>query len=248
MKGSYELKKKAKTVKNGCARNFLLFTVYCSLFTILIGCSGLKDAREIKNAPMPPKYVEEKQRETYLSEGSLWMDRASFFEDKKARRVNDLLTILITERSTASKKATTNTGRDSSADYSVENALNMKVDNFPVFNDLSKGVKGSGKSDFKGKGDTTREGKLSATITAKVIEVLPNSNLVIESRKEVVVNNEKEIIVLRGIVRPDDISPNNTVLSQYVADAQIYLVGDGVLDDKQSQGWLVRFLDKVWPF
>jgi len=81
-----------------------------------------------------------------------------------------------------------------------------------------------------------------------VVEVLPNSNLVLESRKEVVVNNEKEILVLRGIVRPDDIAPNNTISSQYVADAQIYLVGDGVLDDKQSQGWLVRFLDKVWPF
>jgi flagellar L-ring protein precursor FlgH len=72
--------------------------------------------------------------------------------------------------------------------------------------------------------------------------------MVVESRKEVVVNNEKQIVVLRGIVRPDDISTSNTIISTYIADAQIYLVGDGVLADKQSQGWLVRALDSVWPF
>ena len=107
---------------------------------------------------------------------------------------------------------------------------------------------GSSKSKFAGKGDTSRKGNITATITAKVIEVLPNSNMVVESRKEVVVNNEKQIVVLRGIVRPDDISTSNTIASTFVADAQIYLVGDGVLADKQSQGWLVRALDSVWPF
>lgn len=108
--------------------------------------------------------------------------------------------------------------------------------------------KGSAASTFKGAGDTARQGTLQGTITAKIIEVLPNSNMVLESRKEIVANNEKEILVLRGIVRPDDILPNNTISSRLVADAQIYLVGDGVLDDKQSQGWLVRIMDKVWPF
>ena len=235
-------------IQNSKLLDFIVFAFCILHFAFIVGCSGLKDAREIKEAPMPPKYVDTKERETYASEGSLWMSRASLYEDRKARRVNDLLTILITEKSTASKKATTNASKDSSGDYTLANALGMHVDNFPMLNDLNKGFKGSGTSDFKGKGDTTREGKLTATITAKVIEVLPNYNMVIESRKEVVVNNEKEIIVLRGIVRPDDVTPNNTVLSQNVADAQIYLVGDGVLDDKQSQGWLVRFLDKVWPF
>ncbi len=240
-------------------RTILLFTVHCSLFTVLIGCSGLKDARDIKNAPMPPRYVETKEKEASSSEGSLWKDSASLFEDRRAKRVNDLVTILINEKSTASKKATTNASRDSSADYGLDNFFGMNtdfgVDKLPMLGGFYKGanvfspsVEGKGKSDFKGKGDTTREGKLTGTVTAKVVEVLPNSNLVLESRKEVVVNNEKEILVLKGIVRPDDISPNNTVLSQYIADAQIYFVGDGVLDDKQSQGWLVRFLDKVWPF
>ncbi|MEW6116869.1 MAG: flagellar basal body L-ring protein FlgH [Nitrospirota bacterium] len=233
----------------------------CFLATMIGGCAqGLRDAREIKNAPMPPAYVETRERAVYSSEGSLWKDAASLYEDRKAKRVNDLVTILITERSAASKKATTNASRDSKDnDYNITNLFGANLDfnlhNAFALKDFYKGantftprVQGSGSSDFQGKGDTTREGRLTATITAKVVEVLPNANLVLESRKEVVVNNEKEIVVLRGIIRPDDISSNNTVLSQNIADAQIYLVGDGVLDDKQSQGWLVRFLDQVWPF
>ena len=107
---------------------------------------------------------------------------------------------------------------------------------------------GTATSSFAGSGDTSRTGTLTASISAKVIEVLPNSNMIIESRKEVIVNHEKEILVIRGIIRPEDISTGNTIASAFVADAQIYLVGDGVLDDKQYQGWLVRFLDKIWPF
>ena len=228
--------------------NFVIFAFCILHFAFIVGCSGLKDAREIKNAPMPPKYVETKEKETYASEGSLWMGKASLYEDRRARRVNDLVTILILEQTNASKKATTDANRTSSGNYTVSNALGMPTDNFPIFNDLNKGVAGNGTNAFKGTADTSRQGTLTATIAAKVVEVLPNNNLVIESRKEVVVNNDKEIVVLRGIVRPDDITPNNTVASQNVADAQIYLVGDGVLDDKQSQGWLVRLMDKVWPF
>jgi flagellar L-ring protein precursor FlgH len=241
-----------------CGWAYDTFVIRCGLpiivaviCIVLTGCSTLRDAREIKEAPMPPKYVEKKVPGSAPAEGSLWVHRASLFEDSKARRVNDLVTILISEKSTASKKATTKADRDSSAEYGINDLLGLKfgaglqsLNNIYIPNTIS----GNGKSEFDGKGDTAREGKLGATITAKVIDVLPNSNLVIESRKEVVVNNEKEILVLRGIVRPEDISPKNTVRSDYIADAQIYLVGDGVLDDKQAQGWLVRIADKVWPF
>jgi flagellar L-ring protein precursor FlgH len=228
------------------------------LLFLLVSCSGLKDAREIKSAPMPQKYIATKEIEPVTPDGSLWRDSASFYEDRKAKRVNDLLTILITETTTATKTASTNAKGASSAKYGIDDLFGANTDfgiqNLPLIKKMYPGLKftpsasGSSTSSFAGKGDTARTGKLTATITAKVVEVLPNSNMVIESRKEVIVNNEKEIVVLRGIVRPDDISTNNTILSQYVGDAQIYLVGDGVLDDKQSQGWLVRILDKVWPF
>jgi len=238
--------------------NLLLFLVTVAF--LLSSCSELKEVRDIKNAGMPQKYYpEQPQNQVEASEGSLWRNKASLFEDKKARRVNDLVTIIINETTSAQKKASTSASRDSSTNYRLENFFGMNTDfniqNLPIINGFYKAgnvfspsVKGSAKSDFKGDGNTARTGTITGTITAKVVEVLPNGNLVIESRKEIFVNNEKEILVLRGIIRPDDISQNNTILSQYVADAQIFLVGDGTLGDKQSQGWLVRFLDKIWPF
>lgn len=234
--------------------------ILASLFIIfLTSCSELKEVREIKNAGMPPKYYPEPPQAQTTTEGSLWKNKASLFEDKKARRVNDLVTILINESTSAQKKASTTASRNSSTNYGVDTFFGMNTDfniqNLPLINGFYKAgnvfspsVKGSATSDFKGNGDTERAGSITGTITAKVVEVLPNGNLVIESRKEIIVNNEKEILVLRGIIRPDDISQNNTILSQYVADAQIYLVGEGTLGDKQSQGWLVRLLDKIWPF
>jgi len=224
----------------------------------LSACSELKEVRDIKNAGMPPKYYPEPPQQV-ASEGSLWRNGASLYEDNKARRVNDLVTIIINESTSAQKTASTNASRNSSTNYGLDTFLGMNTDfniqTWPLINGLYRGtnvfspnIKGSALSDFKGDADTERAGKITGTITAKVVEVLPNKNLVIESRKEVIVNNEKEILVLRGIIRPDDISQSNTVLSQYVADAQIYLVGEGTLGDKQSQGWLVRLLDKIWPF
>lgn len=236
-------------------------TIFILLFSIAVlsACSELKEVRDIKNAGMPPKYYPDTPEQSITTEGSLWRNKASLYEDKKARRVNDLVTILINETTSAQKKASTTTSRNSSTNYGLDTFFGMNTDfnihNLPIINGFYKAgnifspsVSGSARSDFKGDGNTARTGTIAGTITAKVVEVLPNGNLVIESRKEIFVNNEKEILVLRGIIRPDDISQNNTILSQYVADAQIFLVGDGTLGDKQSQGWLVRFLDKIWPF
>lgn len=209
--------------------------------------------------PPPPKYVYQDVRPTELTANSLWRDGASLFEDNKARRVNDLVTIRVIENISGSNKADTNASRDSSADYSLSDFFGMNTDfgiqNLPLLKGFYKGanvfspkVKGQSKSDFQGEGDTTREGRLVGTITAKVVEVMPNGNLVVESRKDITINKEKQILIFRGIIRPEDIAPDNTIVSSRVADADIYLVGDGVIHEKQSPGWLVRFLDRVWPF
>jgi len=213
-----------------------------------------------KLPPPPPKYVESYEHdEMGRSMNSLWNDGPSLFEDRKAHRVNDLVTIYVVESLSGSGSANTETSRDSSATFELAKFLGMNKDfnlhNVFLLKDMYKGsnvfepsVEGTGESEFKGEGETAREGELTATITAKVVEVLPNGNLVLEARKELTINNETQILVLRGIVRPDDISADNTVQSTRIADAQVYYVGDGVLQDKQSPGWLVRILDKIWPF
>jgi flagellar L-ring protein precursor FlgH len=217
-----------------------------------------------KLPPPPPKYVHHGgESGSGASANSLWTDGAGLFEDLKARRVNDLLTILIVESLSGSGKADTETSRDSSADLELAEFLGMPTDfgvqdrslmhhlynignsNAAEFNPV---IRGSAKSDFKGEGDTNREGELNATITAKVVEVMPNGNLILESRKELTINNETQILVLRGMARTQDISADNTLISTKLADAQVYYVGDGVIQEKQSPGWLVRVTDYIWPF
>jgi flagellar L-ring protein precursor FlgH len=202
--------------------------------------------------PPPPKYIHE-EKIAPPSLNSLWRNTASLYEDVKAKRLNDLVTILVVENISGSGKADTNTAKESTLDASVDDFLgappNLNLQNlYGRGYTFSPTVKGSMKDDFKGTGETNREGKLVGTITAKVVEVMPNSNLVIESRKEITINNEQQFLVLRGMIRPYDISADNTILSSKVADAQVYFVGKGVVQEKQSPGWLVRILDRVWPF
>lgn len=237
----------------------LLITVYYMLF-FLTGCATTQDL-----PPHPPKYVYREEKVAQSSVNSLWHDTASLYEDRKARRLNDLVTINVVENITASGKANTKTSRDSSSDYAMTDLFGMNKDfniqNLPFIKDLYKGnnaagvpspftptASGTAKSNFDGKGDTSREGKLIGTITAKVVEVMPNGTLVLESRKDTTINKEKQTLVLRGMIRPDDIQPDNTILSSYVADAQIFYVGQGVLQEKQSPGWFSRIMDQVWPF
>lgn len=204
--------------------------------------------------PEPPKYIEKQEiKKEFSNSNSLWVDSGTLFGDVKARNLNDIVMIRVVENITGLGKANTKTGRDSSMEASVDKFFGAPL-NFNNNNFWGKGytfspeVKGSMKNTFKGDGETARQSKLDAVISAKVVEVLPNGNLVLESRKEIVINRENQILVLKGIVRPEDILPDNTILSTKIADAKIYLVGEGVIGDKQGQGWLVRIIDKIWPF
>jgi len=222
-----------------------LSSVICLLF-LLTACSSL---------PTPsPRYILPKAENLpaapQSSANSLWRDTASLYEDNKARRLNDLVTINVLENMTGSGAADTNAGKTSSIGAGVTDLFGMPLSasvNGGRFN-LTPSVTAAFADDFKGKGATNRSGKLVATITAKVVEVMPNGNLLLESRKEITINNEKQILILRGMVRPDDIGTDNTILSSRVADAEVFFVGDGVLQEKQRTGWLGRIVGAIWPF
>lgn len=248
--------KNIRSIKNAAHNLSLSVLVLCSvIFSLLIGCATPSS----KLPPPPPKYVHLPETEEAVSSAnSLWHDSDNIFEDRKARRLNDLVTINVVESLSGSGTADTDTSRESTLDFALEKFLGMDLDfgvqDRKLFKHLFNGgqfepeIKSTAKSDFKGEGDTNREGELVATVTAKVVEVMPNGNLALEARKELTINNEKQILVLGGIVRPDDITSDNTVSSTKIADARIYYVGDGVLQEKQSPGWMVRTLDYVWPF
>ena len=180
------------------------------------------------------------------------------FQYLRARKVGDLVTVNIVETSKASKKATTSSSRDSSITAGITNLLGYETKmqksllpgkyKFPdAFNNKVM-FKASMENAFDGSGSTTRDETMSASITAKVIETYPNGNLLIEGTRQVQVNNETQFITLTGIIRSSDISPDNTVLSSYIADAKITYTGSGAVSDKQRPGWLMRIIDYVWPF
>lgn len=171
--------------------------------------------------------------------------------DPKARRIGDIVTVSIVESSTATNDADTKTERKSSIAAQVESFLGMEkgfpTGNHPNWNPFGS-IKAGMQNDYDGSGTTKRSGKMAASMTARVVGILPNGNLKIVGTREVTVNNETQLITLSGMIRPRDISPDNVILSTYIADAQISYTGDGVVNAKQRPGWLASILDVVWPF
>lgn len=158
------------------------------------------------------------------------------FADARARGVGDLLTIIIVERAEAAASASTGSTRDGQLQVGPGQGLLQAL---PL-------IGGSGSTEFKGDGRSARTGSVKAQMTARVTEVLPNGALAIEGRQTIVINEEKQEIVLTGVVRPEDISSDNTVLSTYVADARISVQGDGALGAPQKPGILTRMFG--WLF
>jgi flagellar L-ring protein precursor FlgH len=185
--------------------------------------------------------------------GAIWTGpngKTMLFSDKKARYVNDIVTIIVEESSKADNSADTNTSRTTSSDAGI-NAL-LGLDQSILKRNANMGtsisIGGSSSSSLKGTGKTSRGGAMEATISAKVTEVLDNGNLVIEGRRQLTVNEEDQYIIITGIIRPEDITADNMIESQYIADARIVYTGDGVINDKMRPGWLTRIVDWVWPF
>lgn len=169
---------------------------------------------------------------------SLWKDGArSLYADRKAIREGDVLTVLIFESTTASSRADTKTGKSESA--STKPGVGPLLSLLPEWSV-------SGKTGSQASGSTTRSGTLVGKISVVVKEVLPNGNLRVEGTRTIGVNGEKERIVLTGIVRPEDISTENTVPSTAIAQAEIHYEGKGPVGSKQREGLLTKLLK--WLF
>jgi flagellar L-ring protein precursor FlgH len=222
------------------------YTSLLLLALLLAGCAiektDIKTAGFEDSTPRPP---------ADYSNGSIWQSSsAGMTDDMKARRRGDIVTIVISETASASKEAKTGTSRDSSMSAGIPNLLGLETSSIvnKNFADLAKLISASSSSKFQGAGSTSRQENLKATITARVMDVHPNGNLMIEGRRNIKVNEEDQIIVLEGVVRSRDISPDNTINSIYIADARISYSGRGIISDRQSPGWLMNILDRIWPF
>lgn len=164
----------------------------------------------------------------------------SLYTDKKAMKLEDVITVMIEEDAQASNDTKTNT--DKSQDASVDfKPGSGKLDFMP-----GMGVSGGVAQKYNGEGKTSRAGQVKATISARIVAVYDNGNLLIEGNKEVEINSEKEILRVSGIVRPEDIASDNTILSHMIADARIQYTGQGDNHQAARPGLLARFFN--WIF
>jgi flagellar L-ring protein FlgH len=183
-----------------------------------------------------------------LPTGSIWTPASvSMYQDLKAKRVGDTLTITVSEKSDASKTAKTTTGRakDNSADL---NFAGLTAGSTTVLGPLKTGYTGKFDNNFKGSGVTSKTDTMTAYMSATVIDVMPNGNLLIRGSRWTKVNDELQQMVLEGVVRPVDISHRNEILSQKIADAKIFIVGKGPVSSYQKPGWLGQLFDIINPF
>ncbi len=172
---------------------------------------------------------------------SLWPSVGdSVYKDKKAFKIGDVLTINVQEAASASHRADTRAQKSSSNSVSFGSQRSTGV----PFQDF--GI--SGREDFRGGGRSVRDGTLTGRITVRVTDVLPNGNLVINGNRVITVNDERQVMEITGIVRPEDVTAENSVLSTLVADAQIKYTGRGAISEKQRLGLFSRLLSMLFAF
>ncbi|HZF29182.1 MAG TPA: flagellar basal body L-ring protein FlgH [Gammaproteobacteria bacterium] len=182
-----------------------------------------------------------------VAPGTVYNPAASFdlFMDLRARQVGDILTVLLVERTNATKESSTSTEKGTSVDTGIPVFAGKPIthNGNPLHSELDSS------NSFDGKADSSQSNRLDGSITVTVAGRLPNGNLLVRGEKQITINQGQEYVRLQGIVRPVDIGPQNTVASTKVGDARITYSGKGALADANHPGWLSRFFNSPWfPF
>jgi flagellar L-ring protein precursor FlgH len=185
-----------------------------------------------------------------LRAGSLWPAGApGLVADHKAAHVGDIVTVVIQESANASSTQQTQSARKSSVNDAVGqfifppavSGLGTHAGQLPSFQI-------SGNSSFTGGGQISNSQSVTSQAAVLVTDVMPNGNLVIEGVRLVSFSGATQYVILHGIVRPDDITSADTVLSSSVADARVEFVNSGAVTDSQKAGWLAALYEKLRPF
>ncbi len=218
---------------------------------LLIGLTSGCAATRIAVQPDPQYAPVDLTERRYVPEpnGSIFHAGRSvrLFEDNKAFRIGDILSVTLSESTAASKSAATSTAKDNEVDLSASAIFGSSGptnNGNPV---LSSNLDGS--RSFAGSGDSEQRNSLSGEIAVTVTDILPSGNLVVRGEKIIGLNQGSEFIRISGLVRPQDVSSANVVFSRKVANARIYYGGGGVIAESNTKGWLTRFFDSpLFPF
>lgn len=181
--------------------------------------------------------------------GSVWPSEGrsprSMYADRKAAATGDILTIIVAESVAAQNSQSKKSSRDAAVDDAVSRFI---YSGLATHGGEMPGLSVLGKAAYSGGGDISNTQSLSSRAAVLVTDVLPNGNLVIEGVRVVRFSGETQYVVLHGLVRPDDITRENTVVSSNIAEARVEFYAEGALTDAQKRGWLARIYEKLRPF
>ena len=226
-------------------------------FAAAVAGSDASDTKKKEKPPKPPSALDKYIQEASLPQasngqvptnGSTWSPAARFSDlaaDQRARRVDDIVTILIQESASAVSTGQSKTSRASNAQSSITALAGPKNPAGALANLLNLGTTTS----LDGEGTTSRQTTLTTTVSARVTHVLVNGNLVVEGAKNLNVNSESQIISVRGVIRPIDLDTTNTVLSARIAQMEIQVNGKGIVNDViRRPNFLYRLVLGLLPF
>lgn len=186
-----------------------------------------------------------------VSADSLWRskrnDERSMFADRVANSIGDILTIAVNEANSVTRSSSKTSASTSSVDYGIDSYL-FPGSSFGTHNGEKPSIDFAPQDSFSGEGSFSDANTITARAAVLVVDVLPNGNLVVEGARKIEMSGETQYIVLRGIVRADDINPDNSVMSYDVVNANIEFFSEGDIHNAQKKGWINRLLDTVNVF
>jgi flagellar L-ring protein precursor FlgH len=229
--------------------------IAAAISTVLLTGCNTPPKRDPQYAPARPVAP----APTPVGNGSIYQAGygMSWFEDLRAKRVGDLLTVKLVEKTSGEKESTTTVEKDNTNTIANPTIFgttpSARMPQIPLISrsneTLSLQNSTSSSHSFEGSSDSSLSNKLSGEITVTVVELLPNGNMKIRGEKRLGINEGNEYIRLSGIVRSVDIDTSNTVLSTKVADPTIIYVGDGATGAANKVGWLAKFfISALMPF
>jgi flagellar L-ring protein precursor FlgH len=229
-----------------------------SLLLFLSGCST--HYADPKIDMKPPRYVEELPSK---DNGNLQPNQGSLFgkgdnplfSDRKAMRVNDIVTVVVSEATAQSSSGTKKLNEANTAQLgggvlasatATPNIVSRGLNKLNGYTDIS--YNSNSTSSYSGSGTVKRDESFNTTVSARIVKILNNGNYFISGRRELLINGEKQDIRIAGVIRPYDIDQYNSIDSKYIADAKISYVTQGDIDANTRKGWGSKAIESVWPF
>ena len=234
--------------------------IFISLYVMILSSNCMAGFIDPDIDFKPPAYVQDMPDkhgdDDHVYQGSIFgKNDNSLFSDHKAMRVNDIVTIVISETTKSSNTGTKALSNSDSSNlggglFTADKGANHVVSEFAKQLDGLTDVKyaSASTSAYAGKGNSAQNASFGTTVTARIIKVLDNGNYFIAGMREILIDNQNQIIQVSGVIRPYDVNQNNRINSSQISDAKILYTTEGDIDRATKQRWGTKIIQSSWPF